>query len=567
MDAKLKEDLFRRYVAALERRLENGGDYAGIRGAPEGDKWRRKDSEALLSTATALLGAYQPDPAQRFRMVRFYEMVENSLRCQRGGNIKSLERAFHTLEIICTNLLLFPWKKEFRCIKTFTGPYVYHLQSAISDAELRSLMRTIGYSCDHDSQFHLQEHIGGASHLRQLAFELFLAQAECRLLGEVVALARGSASELEALELRKGCRDDAAGCAEALRRRDSLGADMARLSVRPLDIDRLHAHHLRRGSRPSKSVDVTDGAGHWHAAVSKPVLKTSLSLRKEPLFVDAEEDMKDEIIRPSTSTSFFSVAAPPSYSPVADFFPIQSPPPADAYSSYHLTSLDEIDLYTERGGAGTGRQTPSRPPSREPREVRDGWLFKAHAAVKCQGCGLGCSTMASCQRCDMILCSACHDVDPSPCCGLQDYHPKSPRPLDGYIPVKDKLSVYSNTHSHSHLHPHPLTLTHSLSHPHPHPQMVEKPLMSTKLFPSKSVALTTAKGGNSERISLCGSRCGFCNKPGASHTCVNCSKVSCDSCMGLYAKDVCTRKNPQHSFVPNHQLNFKSGTISHLVYR
>ncbi|CAB1452962.1 unnamed protein product [Pleuronectes platessa] len=552
MDAKLKEDLFRRYVTALERRLEEGGEY--------------KDSEALLSTATALLGAYQPDPPQRFRMVRFYEVVENSLRCQRGGNIRSLERAFHTLETICTNLLLFPWKKEFRCIKTFTGPYVYHLQSAISEAELRSVMRTIGYACDHDSQFHLQEHPGGANHLRQLAFELFLAQAECRLLGEVVALARGSASELEALELRRGCRDDAAGCAEALRRRDSLGADMARLSVRPLDIERPHAHHLRRGSRPSKSVDVTDGAGHWHPALSKPVLKASLSLRKETLFVDAEEDMKDEIIRPNTSTSLFSVVAPPSYSPVADFFPIQSPPPADVYTSYHLSSLDEIDLYTERGGAGTGgRQTPSRAPSREPRDARDGWLLKAHGSVKCQGCGLGCSTMASCQRCDMILCPACHDVDPSPCCGLQDYHPKSPRPLDGYIPVKEKLSVYSNTHSHSHLHPHPLTLTHS--HSHPHPQMVEKTLMSAKLFASKSVALTTPKGGSSERLSLGGSRCGFCNKPGASHTCVNCSKVSCDSCMGLYAKDVCTRKNPQHSFVPNHQLNFKSGTISHLVYR
>ncbi|XP_061760376.1 spermatogenesis-associated protein 2 isoform X2 [Nerophis ophidion] len=529
MDAKLKEDLFRRYVGALERRLEDGGGLSVMANPHDGDKRRHKDSEALLSTATALLGAYQPDPGQRFRMVRFYEVVESSLRCQRGGNLRSLERAFHTLETICTNLLLFPWKKEFRCIK---------------------------------------EHPGGSGHLRQLAFELFLAQAECRLLGEVVALARGSASELEALELRKGCRDDAAGCAEALRRRDSLGADMARLSVQPLDIERPHVPHLRRGSRPSKSVDVTDGAGHWHAAVSKPILKASLSLRKEPLFVDAEEDMKDEIIRPNTSTSLFSVAAPPSYSPIADFFPTQSPPLADAYTSYHLSSLDEIDLYTERGGGGIGgRQTPSRPASREPRDARDGWLLKAHGSVKCQGCGMGCSTIASCQRCDVILCAACHDVEPAPCCSLQDYHAKSPRPLDGYIPVKEKLSVYSNTHSYSHLHPHPLTLTHSHTHSHPHSQMVDKPLLSTKLFPSKSAALTTPKGGTSERISMGGSRCGFCNKPGASHTCVNCSKVSCDTCMGLYAKDICTRKNPQHMFVPNHQLNFKSGTISHMVYR
>ncbi|KAJ3586256.1 hypothetical protein NHX12_012656 [Muraenolepis orangiensis] len=523
MDAKLKEDLFRRYVAALERRLEDGVL------PPEGGRGRHKDSEALLSTATALLGAYQPDPGQRFRMVRFYEVMENSLRCQRGG-IRGLERAFHTLETICTNLLLFPWKKEFRSIKTFTGPFVYRLQSAISDGELRAILRTIGYSRDHESRFHLRDPPGGATHLRQLAFELFLAQAECRLLGEVVALARGSASEMEALELRRGCRDDAAGCAEALRRRDGLGSDMARLSVRPADTERGHPHHLRRGGRPSKSVDVTDGAGHWHAA-NKPVLKASLSLRKEPLFVDTEEDAKDEILRPSTS--LFSVA-PLSYGPVSDFFPVRSPPPSESYSSYHLSSLDEIDLYTERGvAAAGGRQIPSRPPSREPREARDGRLPKTHGGVKCQGCGAGCSAAASCRRCDTVLCSSCLDVDPAPCCGLQDYHPaKSARPLDGYVP------------------------------------MAEKPAVSAKPFPAKSAA--AASGGNGERAGVGGgggSRCGFCNKPGATHTCVNCSKVSCDSCMGLYAKDVCTRKNPQHSFVPNHQLNFKSGTISHLVYR
>ncbi|CDQ86588.1 unnamed protein product [Oncorhynchus mykiss] len=443
MDAKLQEDLFRRYVVCLERRLEDGGGNAGLGGSTlEGG------SEALLSTATALLGAYQPDPGQRFRMVRFYEVVENAIRCLRGCSLQGLERAFLTLETLCTNLLLFPWKKEFRCIKTFTGPYVYLLQSAVCDADLRSLLRSMGYSRDHELQFHVRDHPGGPAHLRQLAFELFLAQAECRLLGEVVALARGSASELEALEQRRGCRDDAAGCAEVLRRRDSLGADMARLS--------------------------------------------------EPL-------------------------------PVPDFFPIQSLPSVDAYSSYHLSSLDEIDLYTERGGPRVGgRQTPSRPPSREPRDARDGWALKTHSGltspgVKCQGCGLGCSSLASCPRCEMILCQACHDIDPSPCCGLQDYpNPKSPRPVDGYLPVKEKLS---------------------------------------------SVAMSSAMVANSDRASLGGSRCGFCNKPGASHTCVNCSKVSCDMCMSLYAKDVCTRKKPQHSFVPNHQLNFKSGTISHLVYR
>ncbi|XP_067303066.1 spermatogenesis-associated protein 2 [Pseudorasbora parva] len=553
MDAKLREDLFRRYVASLENRLEEGTGEGG------GDKQGAKTEEALISTATALLGSYQPDPGQRFRMVRFYDIAENSLRTQRGANLRTLETAFATLETICTNLLLFPWKKEFRCIKTFTGPYVYQLQSVICDADLRSLLRSMGYSRDQELQYHVRDHPGGASHLRQLSFELLLAQAECRLLSEVVSMSRGFASELDAVEVRRSTREDAAGCGDALRQRDGLTGDLSRLSVRPMDIDRAH---LRRSGRPSKSVDVTDSAGHWHQA-SKPVLKASLSLRKEPLFVDTEEDMKDEIIRPSPS--LYPVAAPPSYSPVADFFPIQSPP-SEPYS-YHLSSLDEVDLYTERGLGG--HQTPSRPPSREPRESRDSWVLKGHM-MKCQGCGMACPSLSSCQRCDMILCSSCHAVEPSPCCGFQDYS-KTSRPLDGYMPIKEKLSVYSNAHSHTHPHPHPLP------HAQSHSLLLDKAVMSAKLFPNKPVvsgsspvvgSITSGSiSGGVERLSVGGSRCGFCNKPGASHTCVNCSKVSCDMCMSLYGSDVCTRKNPHHNFVPNHQLNFKSSTISHLVYR
>lgn len=108
----MREDLFRRYVASLENRLEEGTGEGG-----GGDKPGAKTEEALISTATALLGSYQPDPGQRFRMVRFYDVAENSLRTQRGANLRTLETAFATLETICTNLLLFPWKKEFRCIK------------------------------------------------------------------------------------------------------------------------------------------------------------------------------------------------------------------------------------------------------------------------------------------------------------------------------------------------------------------------------------------------------------------------------------------------------------------
>ncbi|TRY90285.1 hypothetical protein DNTS_034161 [Danionella cerebrum] len=514
MDAKLHEDLFRKYVAYLEIRMKEGTSGIG------GDKQGTKMEEALISAATGLLGSCQSDPVHRFCMLPFYEVAENSLRTQRG---------------------------------TFTGPYVYQLQSVLCDYDLQTLLRSMGYIREHELQYIVGEHPGGTSHLRQLAFELLLARGECLLLGEVVSLSQGFASELEALEMRRSSREDAVGCADALRRRETLSEDLAHLSVRPLEHDRAH---LRRGGHPSRSVDVTDSAGHWHHA-SKPVLKASLSLRKEPLFVDTEEELKDEILRPNPL--IHPPAAPLSYSPVADFFPVQSPP-SEPYT-YQLSSLDEVDLYTERGLSVY--QLPSRPTSREPRDSRENWLLKGHV-IKCQGCGIVCPSLSSCQRCDMILCSSCHEVEPAPCCGFQNY-PKTTCLMDGYIPIKEKLSVYSNTHSH----------THPLPHATSHSLLLDKSVISTKLLPGKAVVgfgIGSVAGGLSassgtERLSIGGSRCGFCNKPGASHTCVNCSKVSCDSCTSLYANDVCTRKNPQHNFVPNHKLNFKSSTISHLVYR
>ncbi|MGH0153717.1 UNVERIFIED_CONTAM: hypothetical protein FKN15_025425 [Acipenser sinensis] len=231
--------------------------------------------------------------------------------------------------------------------------------------------------------------------------------------------------------------------------------------------------------------------------------------------------------------------AGPAYSPVADFFPVTSaptePPPLSSYSSYHLSSLDEIDLYTDRGG---GYRLPSKQQSRDP---RDNWGAKSPAAssvnVKCQGCGVGSTSVIACQKCDMILCPSCHAGEHAPCCGLQDF-PKVSRPSEGYLSGKEKLYVYSSTPTQS--------------------QLPDKPQSNSKLLPSK---VSTASSSSN------GSRCGFCNKPGASHTCLQCSKVSCDSCMTLYAKDSCGRKNTPHNFVPNNHLNYKCSSISHLVYR
>ncbi|KAJ8360885.1 hypothetical protein SKAU_G00174100 [Synaphobranchus kaupii] len=528
MEAKVardREELFKKYARSLERRVEEGG----------GDQ-PSEDAEleaGLLLEAATLLGAYRADPSQRFKLVRFYEVADNALRAPRGPGLRGLERAFATLETVCANLLLFPWKKEFRCIKTFTGPYVYYLQGALCEADLRSLLLLMGYSREQGLQFQARDQQGEPAHLRQLAFELFLARAECQLLAEAVALVGGGgASEVEVVEARR------AGC-EGMGPGDSgLVRETSRLSLRPVEKERERGRGcLRRGgagARPSRSVDVTDGAGSWQPPPSRPVLRASLSLRKEPLYTDVQDDLKDEILHPAPRPALFSA-------------PSSAPSPSAEVYPYPLSSLDDVDLYTE---CGVYRHPLPRPPSREP---RDSWGPKPLSSTKCQGCGRGYPSLASCHRCHLILCPSCHAQDPSPCCGGPS---TSPRPLDSYLPAKEKqqLSVYSNTHSHTH------SISNTHSHTHSHSSLPEKPLTVPKLYPGKPLVTVGNNGG-------IGSRCGFCNKPAASHTCMSCSKVSCDSCMGLYARDTCSRKSVQHTFIANHQLNYKTSTIAHTVYR
>ncbi|XP_064162717.1 spermatogenesis-associated protein 2-like [Anguilla rostrata] len=522
MEAKVardREELFRKYARSLERRAEEGPGSEQPSGEAELEA-------GLLVEAAALMGAYRADPSQRFKLVRFYEVAENALRAPRGPGLRGLERAFATLETVCANLLLFPWKKEFRCIKTFTGPYVYYLQGALCEADLRSLLLLMGYSREQELQFQARDQRGEPSHLRQLAFELFLARAECQLLAEAVALVGDGASEAEVVEARRvGCEGMGSGDG-------GLVTEASRLSVRPVERGRGCLRRGSAGARPSRSVDVTDGAGSWQPPPSRPILRASLSLRKEPLYTDVQDDLKDEILHPAPSPALFSA-------------PSSAPSPSAEVYPYPLSSLDDVDLYTE---CGVYRQPLSRPPSREP---RDSWGPKPLSATKCQGCGRGYPSLASCHRCHLILCSSCHAQDPSPCCGGPS---PSPRPLDGYLPAKEKqqLSVYTNSHGHSH--------SLSNNHTHSHSPLPEKPLTVSKLYHGKPL-VTLGNGGGG------GSRCGFCNKPAASHTCMSCSKVSCDSCIGLYAGDTCSRKNVHHTFISNHQLNYKASTNAHTIYR
>lgn len=104
MDAKYKDDLFRKYVQFHEGSLEPSPSRLG-------------SDEHLRVAASALLSLPKGDPVYRFRLIQFYEVAGGSLCSLRSSSMRAMICAFSLLETVGINLFLHPWKKEFRSIK------------------------------------------------------------------------------------------------------------------------------------------------------------------------------------------------------------------------------------------------------------------------------------------------------------------------------------------------------------------------------------------------------------------------------------------------------------------
>ncbi|ERE71084.1 spermatogeneis-associated protein 2 [Cricetulus griseus] len=502
MDTKYKDDLFRKYVQFHESKVDTTPSK------------QQPGDEYLRVAAATLLSLHKVDPLQRFRLIRFYEVVESSLRSLSSASLSALHCAFSMLETVAVNLFLFPWKKEFRSIK-----------STLLEEDIRAILRFMGYEPELGTAYRLKELVESRQ-VKMVSFELFLAKVECeQMLGIHSKVKDKGYSELDVVSERKSSTEDAHGCSDALRRRaesrEHLTTSMARVALQKSASERAAKDYYKpRVTKPSRSVDAYDS--YWEGR--KLPSKASLSLRKEPLAMDVGDDLKDEIIRPSPSLLTMSSSPhgspddPPSISPINGLGLLRST---------YLSTQDDVDLYTDSEPRATYRRQDALRP--------DVWLVKndAHpiyhkrspptkesALSKCQNCGLSCSS-SLCQRCDSLL--GC--------------------------PSASKPSAFpSKASAHD-----------SLVHGAP---MREKYVGQTqgldRLPPvhSKPKPSTTAT-----------SRCGFCNRVGATNTCTQCSKVSCDACLGAYHYDPCCRKSELHKFMPNNQLNYKSTQFSHLVYR
>ncbi|XP_041866077.1 spermatogenesis-associated protein 2 [Melanotaenia boesemani] len=145
----------------------------------------------LLKKATQYLQR-QPDLREIFTVFPFLQAVTQGSgepNPDRRRQLACFIRASEMLETICVNLVLQPWKREIKTIKTFTGPFVYHLLPVLSSATIQSVLASIGYVPHDDAsqrEFRLSPD-ASSDRAMLVGFELLLARLECcRLLDVLV---------------------------------------------------------------------------------------------------------------------------------------------------------------------------------------------------------------------------------------------------------------------------------------------------------------------------------------------------------------------------------------------
>ncbi|XP_063801475.1 uncharacterized protein LOC134969449 [Pseudophryne corroboree] len=106
---------------------------------------------------------------------------ENLLRSSeqhRAAVLRRTARGLAILELICVNLFLYPWRKEIRTLKKFTGTFIYFVEPVISKDTIRQILQRVGYSIDTETEYI----IGGCINIeeaKQAAFELYLSRIQC----------------------------------------------------------------------------------------------------------------------------------------------------------------------------------------------------------------------------------------------------------------------------------------------------------------------------------------------------------------------------------------------------
>ncbi|XP_054026163.1 spermatogenesis-associated protein 2-like protein [Dryobates pubescens] len=103
--------------------------------------------------------------------------------------LQGLAAAFQLLERAAVNLYLFPWRKEFSTIQTFSGAYVHSLRPVLPEADLLRSFGRLGYDRCDQHRLTVRRPLPGPD-LLAAACGFLACRLECEILAEVVAQLR-----------------------------------------------------------------------------------------------------------------------------------------------------------------------------------------------------------------------------------------------------------------------------------------------------------------------------------------------------------------------------------------
>ncbi|KAK9958833.1 hypothetical protein ABG768_010933 [Culter alburnus] len=174
---KTENGLINRYQTNLERRIEKGDQSLVCR-----DEELCKEVEVLLCN----------NDAQKMHNLHGLDsltVMEKSLHAfpSKTGQmgLEKLSKAFEVLELAALNLYVFPWRREYRLVKMFSGMFTHLIKPALTLPQAKELFGLLGYqpsSPNEDEELVLNSKLVPADFLLSLACGFFTARMECQLL-------------------------------------------------------------------------------------------------------------------------------------------------------------------------------------------------------------------------------------------------------------------------------------------------------------------------------------------------------------------------------------------------
>ncbi|XP_053305126.1 uncharacterized protein LOC128467494 [Spea bombifrons] len=120
----------------------------------------------------------------------YYEIIKETYQKRdeqhRNELLRNLMKAFAILELICINLFLYPWRKEIRIVKRFTGNFVYYIEPVIPDHIVQLILQRVGYTEVTPTEYIIGQKVN-TEEAKQSAFELFLARVRCKEIIQLIA--------------------------------------------------------------------------------------------------------------------------------------------------------------------------------------------------------------------------------------------------------------------------------------------------------------------------------------------------------------------------------------------